>query len=86
VALATIHAAKGLEWRYVWLVGALEGQLPHHKSLEADPAGGVADERRIAYVAFTRAEDELRISAPLRNRSGRDCEPSRFIAEAGLAR
>lgn len=86
VALSTIHAAKGLEWRYVWLVGAVEGQLPHHKSLEADPAGGVADERRIAYVAFTRAEDELRISAPLRNRSGRDCEPSRFIAEAGLAR
>ena len=80
VTLATCHAAKGLEFHTVFLVGCAEGLLPHRSAL-ADPAA-LEEERRLCYVAFTRAKDELRISWVEGEAGG---GPSRFLAEAGLA-
>jgi DNA helicase-2/ATP-dependent DNA helicase PcrA len=80
VTLSAIHAAKGLEWSLVHVVGLSEGLLPiAHASDEA----GIDEERRLCYVAFTRARDVLRLSGVEGGaRSAR--QPSRFVAEAGL--
>ena len=77
VELATIHGAKGRQWPVVILAAAQEGELPHARSLEDadDPIGAIEGERRLAYVAFTRARDELVLMY------NGDC-PSRFIAES----
>lgn len=81
VTLSAVHAAKGLEWSLVHLIGMSEGLLPIAFA-ESDEA--VDEERRLAYVAFTRARDDLRISGT--QGSGRSRRrPSRFIAEAGLS-
>jgi len=76
VTLATLHAAKGLEWERVFLMGASEGILP----LEAGSAGTsdavVAEERRLFYVGMTRAKVDLHISYR--------GSPSRFLRESGL--
>jgi len=83
VQLSTLHAAKGLEYRHVFLVGVEEGILPHRESL--DPAK-LQEERRLMYVGITRAQLSLRISYCERRRQMRElipCEPSRFIAEMG---
>jgi superfamily I DNA/RNA helicase len=80
VTLGTAHAAKGLEWRCVRIVGLEEGRFPHARSLTV---GGLEEERRLAYVAMTRAREELVLSwAGFRH--GRPQKPSRFLAEAGL--
>ncbi|MGH2604891.1 MAG: 3'-5' exonuclease, partial [Dehalococcoidia bacterium] len=86
LTVATIHAAKGLEWRCVWVAGAAEGVLPHRKAVESGAEGAVSEERRVAYVALTRAMDELVVSAATRI-EGRDdhAAVSRFVAEAGLS-
>ena len=81
--LTTIHRAKGRQWPEVQLFAADEGQLPHHRALEvsaeARAAGeGLEAERRLAYVAFTRAQNTLVIHATRES-------PSRFLAEAGLS-
>lgn len=60
VVLSTIHAAKGLEWKHVFLVGAEEDILPHSRTL--DSGGEIEEERRLAYVAITRAREQLTIS------------------------
>jgi superfamily I DNA/RNA helicase len=60
VLLSTIHAAKGLEWKHVFLVGAEEELLPHKRTVDGD--GEIAEERRLAYVAVTRARQQLTIS------------------------
>ncbi len=78
VTLSSLHAAKGLEWDAVVLVGASEGLLPI--SLAEDPAA-VEEERRLLYVGVTRAREHLVISyARARNAGGRASrKPSRFL-------
>jgi DNA helicase-2/ATP-dependent DNA helicase PcrA len=80
VQLMTIHRSKGLEWPVVFAVGVSEGLLPHRRCME--PAA-LEEERRLAYVAFTRARDELYVNA-VREWQGKYLEPSRFVYEAAL--
>jgi ATP-dependent DNA helicase Rep len=83
VQLSTLHAAKGLEYKHVFLVGVEEGILPHRESLE--PAK-LQEERRLMYVGITRAQHSLHITYCEKRKQARElvpCEPSRFIAEMG---
>ncbi len=83
VQLGTVHQAKGLEWPVVFVIWAVEGMFPSGRTLEE--SGGDAEERRLFYVAVTRARDELVLAAPeiRRTRDGGMffCKPSRFIKE-----
>ncbi|MGB4812007.1 MAG: UvrD-helicase domain-containing protein [Methylophilaceae bacterium] len=86
VKLSTLHAAKGLEFGHVFLIGVEEGILPHRESVDlatTDPTK-IEEERRLMYVGITRAQKSLSISwCKKRKRAGEMemCEPSRFIAE-----
>ncbi|HET7685440.1 MAG TPA: UvrD-helicase domain-containing protein [Candidatus Limnocylindria bacterium] len=82
VTLITLHAAKGLEFPIVFIVGMEEGMLPHQRALEDERE--LEEERRLAYVGMTRAKDELYL-VHAHHRStfgvGAPAEPSRFLAE-----
>lgn len=83
VRLSTLHAAKGLEFPHVFLVGVEEDILPHRESQDEEK---LAEERRLMYVGVTRAQKSLNITyCHKRKRGGEMCgvEPSRFIAELG---
>lgn len=83
VNLMTIHASKGLEFPVVFIAGVEEGLIPHARSV-AENDGNVEEERRLFYVAITRARDKLIISACKKRRHLQmvtETEPSRFLDE-----
>jgi len=83
VILSSIHQAKGLEWSVVFIIWCAEGMIPLARSL--DEAGGEEEERRLFYVAATRAKDQLYLCHPLidysRGMGMVPLRPSRFIEE-----
>lgn len=85
VTLMTLHAAKGLEFPVVWMVGLEEGVFPHSRVFDAGPSE-LEEERRLCYVGMTRAREELHLSyAGSRLQHGqRDYNmPSRFLSDMG---
>ncbi len=79
VELLTIHGAKGLEWPIVFVAGLEEGTLPHERSLGS--ASGIEEERRLCYVALTRAGERLYLSWAAGRNRGKTAKPSRFLRE-----
>jgi DNA helicase-2/ATP-dependent DNA helicase PcrA len=83
VTLSSVHQAKGLEWKIVFIIWMADGMFPSSRSLESNDA--IEEERRLFYVAITRAKDELYLTFP-RLRLGAGYgemlqRPSRFLAE-----
>ena len=81
VRLMTLHAAKGLEFRFVYLIGIEQGTLPHEASIAE---GRLDEERRLFYVGITRAKERLCLAYAQRSRRYGEIlanEPSRFLAE-----
>ena len=83
VVLSSVHQAKGLEWSRVLVMGLSEGRFPSYRAAVTEE--GLEEERRLFYVAVTRAKNELALVYPMlaRDRYGVDVilEPSRFVAE-----
>ena len=77
VRLMTMHAAKGLEFDTVFIIQANEGRIPYKKSLKEN---GVEEERRLFYVAMTRAKNVLKI-VYVKAKNGKETSPSRFVEE-----
>ncbi|ANB61758.1 UvrD-helicase domain-containing protein [Anoxybacteroides amylolyticum] len=83
IQLSTIHRAKGLEYKYVYILGAVEGSIPHDYALEAYRNGDILpleEERRLLYVAITRARYGVFFSVPSQRRL-KAAAPSRFLKE-----
>ena len=81
VQLMTLHAAKGLEFPHVFMIGMEEGLLPHQNSIDDDM---VEEERRLCYVGITRAQRTLTMTYCAKRKSFGEftsCDPSRFLAE-----
>ena len=82
VIFTTMHSAKGLEFKNVYIIGATEGTIPHEKSYdindEEKKVNQIEEERRLMYVAITRAEENIYISSPS-NKYGKKVSKSRFI-------
>ena len=87
VVISTIHSAKGLEWKSVYVAGVVEGILPHKWS-QTDRE--IEEERRVWYVAATRAKDNLTICVPSMleyyNKGVQFVAPSRFLVELGIVK
>jgi DNA helicase-2/ATP-dependent DNA helicase PcrA len=88
VNLMTIHSAKGLEFPVVFIAGAEEGLIPHERSMgegeENEDSGNIEEERRLFYVAITRAREKLYITSCQKRRRLQntvDCSPSPFLDE-----
>lgn len=83
LTLSSIHQAKGLEWRAVFVLWVAEGRFPTPQSLRT--LAGEEEERRLFYVAVTRAKDELYLTHPIfhveRDRTRTILRPSRFLSE-----
>jgi DNA helicase-2/ATP-dependent DNA helicase PcrA len=81
LTLSTVHSAKGLEWGKVFLIGLLDGVFPSGKSMLDDAGGDIEEEKRLFYVAVTRAKDELFLSLYHKSGSGRSSSSavSRFL-------
>lgn len=85
VTISTIHSAKGLEWPSVFVFNVVESQLPHWRS--SGNASELDEERRLFYVAVTRARDNCTLCVPERCQRGQylsAVEPSRFLTELGI--
>ena len=78
ITLSTIHAAKGLEWPIVFIPGCYEGSIPHSRSEDVD------EERRLLYVAMTRAMGLLYLSCPKKDSKHEKSNLSQFIAAPGV--
>ena len=84
VSLMTLHAAKGLEYDFVFLPGWEEGLFPHQKTIDESGNKGIEEERRLAYVGITRARKTVNISTSMSRRFQNNWMPSlqsRFIEE-----
>jgi len=82
ITLSTIHQAKGLEWKAVFIIFLAEGMFPHYRVIESGDLREMEEETRLFYVAVTRAEDQLYLSWPRYNGHSYDrqfCPPSRFL-------
>jgi len=83
VTLSSIHQAKGLEWKVVFLIWLTDGQFPNGRILESDDQDQLEEERRLFYVAITRAKDELYLTYPFINPKSYSGDviqrPSRFL-------
>jgi ATP-dependent DNA helicase Rep len=87
VTLSTLHAAKGLEWPHVMLVGVNEGLLPFRSEDDDMTAERIEEERRLMYVGITRARSTLAVSVLKRRKRNRETVmgvPSRFVKEMKL--
>ena len=85
VRLMSMHAAKGLEFRFVFIVGVEDGNLPHEASIEE---GRLDEERRLMYVGITRAKEQLWLSHAVEAQRWGDrlrLKPSRFLDELPAA-
>lgn len=83
VLIMTAHASKGTEYEVVFLPSFVEGHWPSSRAMEGSNEFGLEEERRVAYVAFTRAKYELIITSPKIKRF-REVEISRYSYEAGI--
>jgi DNA helicase-2/ATP-dependent DNA helicase PcrA len=86
VSLMTVHTAKGLEYDHVFVIGLNEGVFPSMRTLDDDAYLGLEEERRLCYVAFTRAKKTLSLTcaSDFSFVIGGNLIPSRFFKEAGL--
>lgn len=95
IAMMSAHASKGCEWPVVFIIGVEQGLMPHQRAVE-ERDDGLAEERRLMYVATTRAKKLLCISYCKRRAksafgskgkvSYQNCEPSQFLVEMGLVK
>jgi len=84
LTISTIHAAKGTEARTVCVLACEERRLPSSHAIDSDHPRAIEEERRLFYVALTRAKDRLVLSTSLEGFGSPTAGPSRFVGEAGL--